>query len=243
MKTRLSLLTTRSRTYKYKCGRCSRGQTKTRSPPNRSRSNSQSLRDYGTVIYPRPTNLRSRCGKRDRFLSPEGQVLHRGVRDVFNLIQPIFGQRPAISIDGAANEDAALSVITCSLLSQPPCLARLRSELKDAIPDPNALPRWSVLEKLPYLICAPPIPAASSLSRTSQLTRPREYLHGSHTRRTTALVRPEHTSGTRLPGSPASVQELDNPAWDSDRHDLTSSTSERIHLSQPGRVPARALAW
>jgi cytochrome P450 len=47
----------------------------------------------------------------------------------------------------------ALTVITYHLLANPERLAKLKSELDAALPDPDALPRCSQVETLPYLVC------------------------------------------------------------------------------------------
>jgi cytochrome P450 len=58
----------------------------------------------------------------------------------------------AQAVVGAATETTswALSVMTYHLLTQPATLARLTRELKD-VEDPRRLPKFSVLETLPYL--------------------------------------------------------------------------------------------
>ncbi|RYP24206.1 hypothetical protein DL765_000701 [Monosporascus sp. GIB2] len=59
----------------------------------------------------------------------------------------------AASILGAGTETTAwaLSVLTYHLLAKPKVLARLTQELREAVEDPQRLPPWMVLEKLPYL--------------------------------------------------------------------------------------------
>jgi hypothetical protein len=59
----------------------------------------------------------------------------------------------AQAVVGAATETTswALSVMTYHLLSQPATLARLTQELKEIVEDPRQLPKFSVLETLPYL--------------------------------------------------------------------------------------------
>jgi cytochrome P450 len=47
----------------------------------------------------------------------------------------------------------ALSVITYHLLADPARLKKLKAELDTALPDPDALPRCSQVETLPYLVC------------------------------------------------------------------------------------------
>lgn len=44
-----------------------------------------------------------------------------------------------------------LSVLTYHILANPEILDTLTQELKEAIPDPQHLPHWATLEKLPYL--------------------------------------------------------------------------------------------
>ncbi|RYP34579.1 hypothetical protein DL767_004220 [Monosporascus sp. MG133] len=59
----------------------------------------------------------------------------------------------AASILGAGTETTAwaLSVLTYHLLTKPRVLARLTQELREAGEDPQRLPPWMALEKLPYL--------------------------------------------------------------------------------------------
>jgi cytochrome P450 len=47
----------------------------------------------------------------------------------------------------------ALSVITYHLLADPERLKKLKSELDNALPDPDTLPRCAQVETLPYLVC------------------------------------------------------------------------------------------
>ncbi|RYP72823.1 hypothetical protein DL771_004007 [Monosporascus sp. 5C6A] len=59
----------------------------------------------------------------------------------------------AAAILGAGTETTAwtLSVLTYHLLAKPEVLARLTQELREAVEDPQRLPPWMALEKLPYL--------------------------------------------------------------------------------------------
>ncbi|ETS80144.1 hypothetical protein PFICI_07673 [Pestalotiopsis fici W106-1] len=59
----------------------------------------------------------------------------------------------AAAVVGAGTETTswALAVITFNLLDKPEQLAKLRAELSEVVKDPNELPAWTVLEKLPYL--------------------------------------------------------------------------------------------
>ncbi|RYO99103.1 hypothetical protein DL764_006905 [Monosporascus ibericus] len=59
----------------------------------------------------------------------------------------------AASILGAGTETTAwaLAVLTYHLLAKPEVLARLTQELREAVEDPQRLPSWMALEKLPYL--------------------------------------------------------------------------------------------
>ncbi|RYP50660.1 hypothetical protein DL768_003879 [Monosporascus sp. mg162] len=59
----------------------------------------------------------------------------------------------AAALLGAGTETTAwaLSVLTYHLLAKPKVLARLTQELRDAVEDPQQLPPWMALEKLPYL--------------------------------------------------------------------------------------------
>jgi hypothetical protein len=47
----------------------------------------------------------------------------------------------------------ALGVITFYLLTQQSILIKLMAELKTVVKDPQSLPSWATLEKLPYFIC------------------------------------------------------------------------------------------
>lgn len=59
----------------------------------------------------------------------------------------------AAAVVGAGTETTswALTVITYHLLDKPEQLAKLTAELSEVVKDPNELPAWTVLEKLPYL--------------------------------------------------------------------------------------------
>ena len=59
-----------------------------------------------------------------------------------------------IVVVGAGSETAglAMSVSTFHLLDNPKKLSRLRSELVRALPDPDVVPEWKEVEKLPYLV-------------------------------------------------------------------------------------------
>lgn len=59
----------------------------------------------------------------------------------------------AITVTAAGTETTSwtLSVITFHLLDKPHLLKKLVTELQANIDDPKALPRWTTLEKLPYL--------------------------------------------------------------------------------------------
>ncbi|RYO78240.1 hypothetical protein DL766_010005 [Monosporascus sp. MC13-8B] len=59
----------------------------------------------------------------------------------------------AAALLGAGTETTAwaLSVLTYHLLAKPKVLARLTQELREAVEDPQRLPPWTALEKLPYL--------------------------------------------------------------------------------------------
>lgn len=59
----------------------------------------------------------------------------------------------AITVVAAGTETTSwtLAVITFHLLDQPELLRKLVQELKAHVEDPKDLPRWTVLEKLPYL--------------------------------------------------------------------------------------------
>lgn len=52
---------------------------------------------------------------------------------------------------GSDTTGIALTVTTFHLLDNSDILARLKNELIEALPDPQATPAWSDLEKLPYL--------------------------------------------------------------------------------------------
>ncbi|KAI1380485.1 cytochrome P450 [Hypoxylon crocopeplum] len=59
----------------------------------------------------------------------------------------------AATLLGAGTETTSwtLAVITYHLLNQPELLARLSQELHQAVDDPQHLPSWNVLERVPYL--------------------------------------------------------------------------------------------
>jgi cytochrome P450 len=59
----------------------------------------------------------------------------------------------ASSVLGAGTETTswALTVVTYHLLTKPDMLAKLTSELRSTVDNPQALPTWTTLEKLPYL--------------------------------------------------------------------------------------------
>lgn len=44
-----------------------------------------------------------------------------------------------------------LAFLTFELLANPSCLAKLKTELAEALPDPNSLPTCAAVENLPYL--------------------------------------------------------------------------------------------
>lgn len=52
---------------------------------------------------------------------------------------------------GAETTSWTLAVIIYHLLSQPAILERLARELKEVVDDPQQLPSWTTLQKLPYL--------------------------------------------------------------------------------------------
>ena len=62
-------------------------------------------------------------------------------------------QNEAVSIIGAGFETTrwALTVQSYFILASPAIHQRLRQELIEAIPDPETIPAWSELQKLPYL--------------------------------------------------------------------------------------------
>ena len=62
--------------------------------------------------------------------------------------------REGIVVVGAGSETAgiAMSVSTFHLLDNPDKLSKLRDELVKALPDPNVIPEWKEVEKLPYLV-------------------------------------------------------------------------------------------
>lgn len=58
----------------------------------------------------------------------------------------------------------ALVVTTYHILANPDKLARLKSELEMAIPDPESFSKWKQLERLPYLVCESSLDHAGNLS-------------------------------------------------------------------------------
>ena len=62
-------------------------------------------------------------------------------------------QNEAVSVIGAGFETTrwALTVQSYSILANPSIHRRLRKELEEAIPDPDLIPSWTDLQKLPYL--------------------------------------------------------------------------------------------
>ena len=59
-----------------------------------------------------------------------------------------------IAVVGAGSETAgiAMSFSTFHLLDNPDKLSKLRNELVRALPDPEVIPEWKEVEKLPYLV-------------------------------------------------------------------------------------------
>ena len=53
---------------------------------------------------------------------------------------------------GSETAGIAMSVSTFHLLENPDKLSKLRSELVKAMPDPDIIPQWKEVEKLPYLV-------------------------------------------------------------------------------------------
>lgn len=66
-------------------------------------------------------------------------------------LQPLLDRAFNILGAGAETTSWALSVIIYYLLTQPVTLRRLTAELMTVVRDPNQLPSWTELEKLPYL--------------------------------------------------------------------------------------------
>lgn len=62
-------------------------------------------------------------------------------------------QHEAISVVGAGIETTqrTLTITVFYILDNPEVHKRLRQELIEAIPDPNQMPSWEALEKLPFL--------------------------------------------------------------------------------------------
>ena len=62
-------------------------------------------------------------------------------------------QHEAVSIVGAAFDTSkqALTMIAFHIIANPHVYKRLHEELVEAIPDPEAMPSWAELQKLPYL--------------------------------------------------------------------------------------------
>lgn len=63
----------------------------------------------------------------------------------------LVNEATAIMGGGTGTTSWALSVITYHLLTKPKLLGKLTDELRGAVSDPQNLPPWTTLEKLPYL--------------------------------------------------------------------------------------------
>lgn len=89
------------------------------------------------VDYPRPIFVKALL---ESNLSKEDKTPDRMYAEVLGLL-------------GAGTETTAwcLSVLTYHILANPEIFDTLTQELKEAIPNPQHLPHWAALEKLPYL--------------------------------------------------------------------------------------------
>ncbi|KAG4222841.1 hypothetical protein PC116_g28686 [Phytophthora cactorum] len=63
----------------------------------------------------------------------------------------LVGEAAALMNGGTGTVAWTLSIITYHLLTQPKVLDKLTDELRGVVSDPQRLPPWSTLEKLPYL--------------------------------------------------------------------------------------------
>lgn len=68
-------------------------------------------------------------------------------------LQPARLNDEAVSLVGAGTETTAwsLTIGTFHVINNPHVALKLKAELAQAIPDPNKIPSWTELEKLPYL--------------------------------------------------------------------------------------------
>ncbi|CAI7572843.1 unnamed protein product [Penicillium viridicatum] len=68
-------------------------------------------------------------------------------------LQPARLNDEAVSLVGAGTETTAwsLTIGTFHVINNPHVALKLKAELAQAIPDPNEMPSWTELEKLPYL--------------------------------------------------------------------------------------------
>ncbi|KAI1467491.1 cytochrome P450 [Daldinia caldariorum] len=79
------------------------------------------------------------------------ELLNSTLPEQEKTIPRLTGQASALMGGGTGTTSWALSVITYYLLTQPKILRKLTDELRGAVPDPQSLPPWTTLEKLPYL--------------------------------------------------------------------------------------------
>ena len=56
-----------------------------------------------------------------------------------------------VTVAGSETVGNSMTALHYYLLANPAKLARLRTELVEAMPDPNCIPTWQELKKLPYL--------------------------------------------------------------------------------------------
>ncbi|KAJ3495096.1 hypothetical protein NLG97_g3643 [Lecanicillium saksenae] len=66
-------------------------------------------------------------------------------------VERLTGEAVAVVLGGTHSISTVLSIITFHLIRDTKRLDRLRSELRGAVRDERALPRWSTLEQLPFL--------------------------------------------------------------------------------------------
>ncbi|KAL8983670.1 MAG: hypothetical protein Q9205_002148 [Flavoplaca limonia] len=85
--------------------------------------------------------------------------------------QPLHGTTIMLLAAGFETTAFTLTTATYHLLSSPLCLQILLQELRTSIPDPNRIPSWSLLAKLPYLTAIIKESLRLSLGASARLPR------------------------------------------------------------------------
>ncbi|KAI0111592.1 cytochrome P450 [Daldinia grandis] len=79
------------------------------------------------------------------------ELLKSKLPDQEKTMARLTGEAAAMMAGGTGTASWTLSVITYHLLTKPKLLGKLTDELSGAVSDPQNLPSWVTLEKLPYL--------------------------------------------------------------------------------------------